>query len=244
MLPGLATLLAGVPPERRTGWVVNPAPLEFVTKNQKNWFMPSRDHLAGLIPVYSNTAIARACGVSDRTVGVWLKEQELSRSAPVRKSGEELPETLVRSIRAHAVRENAKVIVRSGRLSVDHVSKIIAKIGAQAGVVVKSPRKGQEKRIKFASAHDLRRGVAHRLINAGVSAETLKVLMRHRDFATTERYYGATKKAQSAAAEINEKLAAAINSPALVGRLVGRQFDLSQLSPSDIEDLKSSLARL
>ena len=44
--------------------------------------------------------------------------------------------------------------------------------------------------------------MAQRLINAGVSAETLKVVMRHRDFATTERFYGARKQAQSAAAEM------------------------------------------
>ena len=64
-----------------------------------------------------------------------------------------------------------------------------------------------ETRTKYASAHDLRRGCAQRLINAGVSAETLKVIMRHRDFSTTERYYGATRRAQSVAAEIAERLA-------------------------------------
>lgn len=67
---------------------------------------------------------------------------------------------------------------------------------------------GMGKRLKYASAHDLRRGCAQRLINAGVSAETLKLVMRHKDFSTTERFYGATRAAQSAAAEINEKLAA------------------------------------
>ncbi|MCA9147490.1 MAG: site-specific integrase, partial [Planctomycetales bacterium] len=58
---------------------------------------------------------------------------------------------------------------------------------------------------KFASAHDIRRGFAERLINQGVSAETLKVVMRHSDFATTEKHYGALRSAQSAAAEISKK---------------------------------------
>ena len=64
------------------------------------------------------------------------------------------------------------------------------------------------RRQKYVSAHDLRRGCAQRLINAGVSAETLKVVMRHHDFATTEKFYGATRAAQSAAAEVYERLIA------------------------------------
>ena len=62
------------------------------------------------------------------------------------------------------------------------------------------------RRRKYASAHDLRRGCAQRRINAGVSAEKLKVVMRHRDFATTEKSCGATRAAQAAAAEIYDRL--------------------------------------
>jgi hypothetical protein len=42
------------------------------------------------------------------------------------------------------------------------------------------------------------------LINAGVSAETLMVVMRHADFATTQKFYGAMRSAQSAAAEVGQ----------------------------------------
>ena len=99
-------------------------------------------------------------------------------------------------------------------------------------------------RVKYASAHDIRRGLAQRLINAGVSAETLKVLMRHDDFSTTVKYYGATKQAQSAAAEINQKLAPEPTKNELVGRLVGRISDLSDLTPQEIRELKSLLERV
>lgn len=96
----------------------------------------------------------------------------------------------------------------SGRLSVDCVSRTIAAIGKAAGVVVK---KGDEKtgvRTKYASAHDLRRSCASRLMNSGVSAETLKVVMRHSDFATTEKHYGAIRSTQAAANELQLKLSA------------------------------------
>ncbi|MEO2034695.1 MAG: hypothetical protein ABGZ35_21665 [Planctomycetaceae bacterium] len=54
---------------------------------------------------------------------------------------------------------------------------------------MKAPRLNN--REKTASAHDIRRGVAQRLINYKVSAKPLKVLMRRTDFATTERHFGA-----------------------------------------------------
>jgi integrase len=65
------------------------------------------------------------------------------------------------------------------------------------------------RRVKYASAHDLRRSCAERLINLGISAETLMVIMRHRDFATTRKFYGAKRAAQAAATEIHQKLLAA-----------------------------------
>jgi len=42
----------------------------------------------------------------------------------------------------------------------------------------------------------------------GVSAESLQVIMRHEDFATTQKFYSGTKEAQAAAAEVYEKLVA------------------------------------
>ena len=81
------------------------------------------------------------------------------------------------------------------RLGLDTVSRVIAQIGEEAKVVVRQPDKATGRRIKYASAHDLRRSCAERLINAGVSAETLMVIMRHRDFATTRKFYGAKRAA-------------------------------------------------
>ena len=106
------------------------------------------------------------------------------------------------------------------RLTKEHVSRVIAKIGKEAKVVVRQADERKKSRVKYASAHDLRRGCALRLINAGVSAETLMVVMRHADFATTQKFYGAMRSAQSAAAEVRQKLSAG-DKPPLLGGFVG-----------------------
>ena len=109
---------------------------------------------------------------------------------------------------------------------------------------MKHPRDGEAGAIKYASAHDIRRGVAQRLINAGVSAETLTVVMRHRSFYTTERYYGAIRHAQSAASEIHQKLASESANSVLVGQLVGQSRDVPKFTPSELQKLKSLLNSL
>ena len=43
------------------------------------------------------------------------------------------------------------------------------------------------------------------------------MVLRHKDFATTERFYGATRAAEAAAAEIRGKLRTADKKSALVG---------------------------
>ena len=100
------------------------------------------------------------------------------------------------------------------------------------------------KRIKYASAHDLRRGCAARLINLGVSAESLQVIMRHEDFATTQKFYSGTKEAQAAAAEVYEKLAAACKKCELVGGLVGGLPLNLVLTPEQQKKLKALLESL
>jgi hypothetical protein len=127
-------------------------------------------------------------------------------------------------------------------MTTDHVGKIIGEIGEHAGIIVRRIKEGDKTRTKYASAHDLRRGCAQRLINAGVSAETLKVIMRHREFSTTERYYGATRCAQSAAAEVATKLAAGCNKSELVGGLVGGKEGAPQLTVEELQKLKALLA--
>lgn len=93
-------------------------------------------------------------------------------------------------------------------------------------------------------AHDIRRGFAQRLINSGVSAETLKVVMRHCDFATTEKHYGAIRSAQAAAAEVHERLSADARTDAFVGGLVGGTKEAPQLNTEELLKLKSLLAAL
>ena len=75
MLPGLAELLQRVPEDRRVGWVVNPMPIEYEMESQRTgWFMPAGADLEHLTSTYSNSAIARACGVSETTVRKWLRK--------------------------------------------------------------------------------------------------------------------------------------------------------------------------
>ena len=116
-------------------------------------------------------------------------------------------------------------------------------IGEAAGVVVQEddPRTGRRK--KFASVHDIRRGCAQRLINAGISAETLKLIMRHASFATTEKHYGALRSAQSAGQEVQRKLIDRTN-PSLVGGFVGGKEEAPQLSAEELVKLKSLLNSL
>jgi len=93
----------------------------------------------------------------------------------------------------------------SPRLSKDdRVSRIIRKTGNAAGVIVVQEDERSGKRRKHAGAHDIGRGFARRLINASISAETLKVVLHHRDFATTEKHYGVTRSSQNI--ETNRRL--------------------------------------
>lgn len=113
-------------------------------------------------------------------------------------------------------------------------------IGEKANVFV---QKEEPKRLMSASTHDLRRGCALRLINAGVSAETLKIVMRHKNFATTEKHYGAFRSAPSAAKEVADKFSDTENSP-LVGGLMGGIEKAPQLSAEELLKLKSLLYSL
>ena len=89
--------------------------------------------------------------------------------------------------------------------------------------------KDDDGRQKYASAHDIRRGCALRLIDMGVSAETLKLVMRHKSFATTEKFYGATRSAQAAGLELR-RLVADAGKTELVGGLMGGQDGKMQRS--------------
>ena len=152
MLPDLRNLLLKVPESERTGWVVNPRPVEYQRQLTGN----------------RHSKIRSACSVD--------------------------------------------------RLTKERVSRVISKIGMEAKVIVRPADERNQTRVKYASGHDLRRSCALRLINAGVSAETLTVVMRHSDFATTQKFYGAMRSAQSAAAEVREKMSAGENHNVLRAR--------------------------
>lgn len=222
MLPGLQSLLESTPKKERHGWVVNPLPIDYQIRSQAEWFKPTNRDLAAFVERYSNSAIARACGVTETTVRQWSKTAKLNRKAEFNRHQGEISDAEIIKLRKRSQRSETHAAQRHNRrLTKERVSRIISQIGEAAGIVVQQADSDANRRVKYASAHDIRRGCAQRLINAGVSAETLKVVLRHRDFDTTERFYGATREAQSAASEINEKLASLRTKNELVGGLVG-----------------------
>lgn len=235
MLPGLQELLQQTPKKDRQGWIVNPEPLEFQFTADKEWNRPPDDVLKRLVNRYSNSAMANAFGVSECAIRKWLLASRITRQGK-RKHGviptEEIPQ-LPAATHQRSVE----------RLTKERVSRVISKIGEKAAIVVRQEDERTKVRKKFASSHDLRRGCALRLIDAGVSAETLMVVMRHADFATTQKFYGAMRSAQSAAAEVREKLSACKKTE-LVGGLVGGTDQPTQLNEAEVRKLKALLASL
>ncbi|QDT41774.1 Tyrosine recombinase XerC [Gimesia alba] len=235
MLPGLQVLLDQVPEKDRKGWVVNPLAMEYQIKVDSEWFRPTNTDLAKLAADYNNSAIARACGVSETTVRKWLTRAKIKRGEEFNRHQGEIDSTAITKLKARAEKQSCRQAQRKEqRLTAKRVSRIISMIGEQARIVVQQPDEEAGRRLKYASAHDLRRGCAHRLINAGVSAETLKIILRHKDFATTEKFYGATKAAQAAAGEVHEKLA---------GDSVKQDSgnEMSQFSDEELKKLRSLL---
>ena len=157
---------------------------------------------------------------------------------------EAVPESLVAKLKKNPIRLGGTMTRSVERFSVERVSRIICRIGKAAGVVVQHADKRTSQRKKFASAHDIRRGCAQRLINLGVTAETLKVIMRHASFSTTEKHYGAVRSAQNAAAAVAARMTSLAQNSAFVGGLVGGQSPAAELSPAELFTLKSLLARL
>ena len=244
MLPGLEILLRGIPDHQRTGWVVNPKAIEFDFQGGLDSFRPCASDLRKLAPRCSNSQIARACGVTEAAVRKWMGQLCVSGNRP-NHNGRPLSALQIERLRSNADRKPTdKLRQETARMTKARVSRIISLIGKEAEVVVQLEDPRTHLRVKYASAHDIRRGLAQRLINAGVSAETLKVVMRHRDFSTTEKHYGAVKSAQNAGAEIIARLRPAADNSAFVGGLVGGVNKAPQLSAEELLVLKSLLARL
>ena len=237
MLPELFELLSLVPKPRRSGWIVCPEATEFEFCGAADAFHPSDSDLKFLLARYRNTAIARACRVSEAAVRKWRKTLNLVTL----EQDYVVPDELVQTMSRRAKRGAAEPCRNhTSRMTKERVSRVSAKTGKEAGIIVQLEDPRQNKREKFASAHDIRRGVAQRLINNGVSAETLKVVMRHKEFATTERHYGATRSALSAAAEIAARVSPADGK----SELVGGQEKTPQLSAEELVVLKTLLAKL
>ncbi|MCY2994741.1 MAG: hypothetical protein NTY19_43800 [Planctomycetota bacterium] len=70
------------------------------------------------------------------------------------------------------------------------------------------------------------------------------MIMRHEDFATTQKFYSGTKQAQAAAAEVYEKLAAGSRKSELVGGLVGGLPQNLTLTADQQKKLKALLESL
>jgi len=83
-----------------------------------------------------------------------------------------------------------------GHRLVDSIGQVIVAIGEKAGVVVK--RDPDTGKVKYASAHDLRRSYACRWAPR-VKTVVLQRLMRHRNIATTLKYYAALEADEVAA---------------------------------------------
>ncbi len=212
MLPGLKYLLHAVPEDSRDKWIVNPQPLDVLNRNS---FRPDRNQLALLAMEFSNCAIACAFEVTEAAVRKWMDKFEIE---PIGKEKKSLvPKRKIEAMKSVLSDDTAS----SDRLTKERVGRVISLIGREAKVIVQAEDKGARKRLKYASAHDIRRGCAERLINQGVSAETLKLVLRHSNFSTTEKFYGAVKDAQAAAAEIIQ--------------LSGRKVDSSSASLSEAE---------
>ncbi|QDU92727.1 Tyrosine recombinase XerC [Lignipirellula cremea] len=79
--------------------------------------------------------------------------------------------------------------VRQKRPDAEWTGKVISRIGKAAGVIVEQGNAETGKPKKFASAHDLRRSCADRLLDAGVPPTNIARLLRHSNWQTTQRYY-------------------------------------------------------
>ena len=236
MLPGLRTLLESIPTKHRYGWVANPLLIDGKERNE-GLLRPTPGDLVVLIREYSNNSIARAFDVSETAVRKWLVKAKIHRDGNPGRPSDELSASEIQRLQRRAEEVFAlPSYPTESRLTTEHVGKIISKIGEKARIIVQQPDDKNGRRIKFASAHDLRRSCAHRLINAGVSAETLKILLRHDDFKTTEKFYGAVREAQAASQELHEKLSAIKKRPEQDGQEL-----LSKLSVHQIRKLQALL---
>jgi len=131
---------------------------------------------------------------------------------------------------------------RSGRLGSEWVGAVVCKIGEAAGVkVATDPKTGK---VKFASAHDLRRSFGERWA-VRVMPQVLQELMRHEGISTTLKYYVGRNAERTADVlwDAHES-----RKPASFGNSFGNTASsASETSPADIDishGVSESLKRL
>jgi len=78
---------------------------------------------------------------------------------------------------------------RHGRPDAEWVGKIISRIGKAAGIIVDHGDERTGKPVKYASAHDLRRSCAERLLDSGVPPLVICRVLRHASWETTRKHY-------------------------------------------------------
>jgi len=83
------------------------------------------------------------------------------------------------------------------RLGTQQVQRVIGIVGRLANVKVNERTKGDAVKVKYASAHDLRRSFGERWA-AHVMPQVLMELMRHESIETTLRYYVGRNAQQTA----------------------------------------------
>lgn len=122
LLPGLEELLNSVPKSKRSGWIVNPLPIQYEIKAGADWFQPQEADLRRCAWKYSNQSIAKACGVSEATVRNWLKKLDVRRDSEFQKDTGEIPLAEIAKLRKRARRQTGHTAQRTNeRLSKEHV---------------------------------------------------------------------------------------------------------------------------
>jgi hypothetical protein len=173
MLPGLRDLLEETPKNARHGWVVNPEAIDYQVRSREDWFRPTPGDLRELSRGFGNSAIARACGVSEAAIRKWLVQDSITRDVRPNSGTRDIPSRTIRSVRHRAEQHAIRNRINSHRrLTKEHVGRTISRFGEEAGIVVQHEDPDTGRRRKYASAHDIRRGCGP--VSISVSASGLR----------------------------------------------------------------------
>jgi hypothetical protein len=111
-----------------------------------------------------NGSIATGCNVSEMSVWKWLSSEGLRRAQEVRRGAGAIPEQQLVELRKRTTSQTTfEARRKSTRLTKERVGRVISLIEEKAGIIVRQDDERAGHRVKFASAHDLRKGCAQRL---------------------------------------------------------------------------------